>query len=280
MVKKLIPVAICYDFDGTLSPGNIQDYDFMKSIGVRSSSNFWNKSDEMAKEHHADQIAAYMYMMLQEANKKGVPFSRKTLRKYGQNVQLFAGVKEWFKNINDYGRKQGVAVHHYILSSGLKEMLLGTPIAKQFHAIFASDFMYDENDIPFWPAIVLNYTSKTQYLFRINKGCENVCDNDGINHYIKPSQRAVPFTQMIYVGDGETDVPCMRIVRQNGGHSIAVYNPEKKGGKAKIEQLIKDQRVNFVAPADYRRGRAIDTYVRCVIDKIATDVALKKLLPK
>jgi len=276
MTKKLIPVAICYDFDGTLSPGNIQDYDFMKSIGVKTSSNFWDRSDQMAKDYHADQIAAYMYMMLQEAKKKNVLFSRQTLRKYGQNVKLFPGVQDWFQNINNYAKKKGIKIQHYILSSGLREMLLGTPIAHQFHAIFASDFMYDKNNIPFWPAVVLNFTSKTQYLFRINKGCEDICDNEGINHYIKPSQRAIPFTQMIYIGDGETDVPCMRIVRQNGGHAIAVYNP-KKHGKNKIEQLVKDKRVNFVATADYRKNKAIDTYVRHVVDKIATDVALKTL---
>ena len=277
MTRKLIPVAICYDFDGTLSPGNMQDYDFMKSLGIKCSSNFWKKSNKFALDHQADHIAAYMYFMIKETQDKHIPLTRQILHKYGQNVELFAGVTDWFKRINDYGRKHGVLIHHYILSSGLREMILGTPIAKKFHAVFASDFMYDANNVPFWPAVVLNFTSKTQYLFRINKGCEDICDDKSVNRYIKPSERAVPFTQMIYIGDGETDVPCMRIVKQNGGHAIAVYNPKKRDGKNKIEQLIKDKRVNFVAPADYRVGKEIDTYVRRVVDKIATDIALKTL---
>lgn len=277
MVKKLIPMAICYDFDGTLSPGNMQEYDFMKALGIKNSKKFWDKAEEIAKEQVADSIAAYMYLMIKESKEKQVPFKHETFKQYGKNIELYKGVEDWFKRITDYGKQRGIAIRHYIISSGIKEIIEGTKIAKNFTKVYASSFMYDANGVAEWPAVVLNYTSKTQYLFRINKGCEDITDNTKINNYIKPEDRPIPFTNMIYIGDGSTDIPCMTIVKRAGGHSIAVYKAGKGGTKSKAEHLITDDRVNAVLPADYSKGKQIDNYVKLVIDKVATDSYLQNL---
>jgi hypothetical protein len=270
MTKKFIPMAICYDFDGTLSPGNMQEYDFIKKLNT-TPKKFWTKSIELAKSQNADQILAYMKLMIDEANYKKIPFKRNDFIEYGKTVTLFAGVDQWFDRINKYAKSSGIALKHYIISSGLKEMIEGTSIAKKFENIFASSFMYDSNNVAVWPAIGLNYTTKTQFLFRINKGCCDITDNKKINEFIEPEKRAIPFTNMIYIGDGETDIPCMKMVKVNGGHSIAVYPPKKKGSKDKASKLIEDGRVNIVAIADYSDNKEIDVFVKAVVDKVVAD---------
>lgn len=269
MSKKLIPMAICYDFDGTLSPKNMQDFAFMDHI-QQTPKKFWTESNKFAKENHADQITAYMYHMLKTAKDNNTPFTKKALNKYGKNIELFNGVETWFERINKYAETKGIKLKHYIISSGLQEMLEGTKIKKHFEKIYASSFIYDNNNAALWPAMVINYTSKTQFLFRINKGCEDISDNSKINEYISPDKRPIPFRNMIYIGDGDTDIPCMRMVKKEGGHSIAVYNNKKKGKKDKAQQLIKDNRVNAVLQADYSANKDIDKYVKSIIDNIAT----------
>ena len=271
MTKKYIPMAICYDFDGTLSPGNMQEYEFMNALGIKDTKKFWESSEKLAKGQEADGIAAYMYLMIKKAKEKDLPFNREIFRKYGASVELYKGVDTWFNRINKYAKSQGINLKHYIISSGLKEMLEGTKFAMNFVKIYASSFLYDANGVACWPAVVLNYTSKTQYLFRINKGCEDTSDNKGINTYVSPEQRVMPFTNMIYIGDGDTDIPCMKIVKREGGHSIAVYKPNKIGAKEAAQHLIDDGRVNVVLPADYSREKKIEQYVKRVIDKVAAD---------
>lgn len=270
MAKKLIPVAICYDFDGTLSPGNMQEYEFMDKLKVKPMW-FWKKSLKLAKSQQADPILAYMKLMLDEAAYHQMPIRKDYFVKCGKNVELFQGVESWFKRINEYGKMQGIKIQHHIISSGLKEMIEGTKIAKQFECVFASSFMYDPNNVAMWAANAVNYTSKTQYLFRINKGCCDINDNKKINQYVKEEDRPVPFKNMIYIGDGDTDVPCMKMIKVAGGHSIAVYNSAKKGRKDKALKLIDENRVNIVANADYSENKTIDKYVKSIIDKIAAD---------
>ena len=277
MIKNLIPMAICYDFDGTLSPGNMQEYDWMKALKIKKPKTFWKNANNLGLAQEADEVAAYMYQMMMEAKKHNQLIHRATLHAAGKNIELFKGVSTWFNRINKYAEKQGVLLKHYIISSGLKEMISGTPIAKNFSEIFASSFMYDAHGNAIWPAVVLNYTSKTQFLFRINKGCEDICDREGVNAYMSNKDRAVPFAHMIYVGDGDTDIPCMQIIRRHNGHAIAVYNPIKKGAKKKVEHLITDRRVNIIAPGDYSSGSPIDKYVKAIIDKIKAIHVLQEL---
>ena len=236
MARKLIPMAICYDFDGTLSPGNMQEYGFIKELGV-TPEEFWDRSNTLAKIKKADDILAYMKVTIDESKKRNLPITREDFMEYGKNIKLYKGVEEWFDRINKYARSKGVKIEHYIISSGLKEMLEGSPIANKFTEIFASSFMYDEDGAAVWPAIVLNYTSKTQYMFRINKGCLDVTDTEGVNKHVEKSCRPMPFENMIYIGDGDTDVPCMAMLNKAGGHTLAVY---KNGKKERASALNRD----------------------------------------
>jgi len=267
MGKKLVNMAIAYDFDGTLAPGNMQEYDFIPKLRMKSSG-FWDEVFSHAREQNADQILAYMHLMLKKAESAEVQVRKSDFHKYGEQIKLFPGVVEWFQRINEYGREKNIRVEHYIVSSGLREMVEGTSIAKEFQAIYASGFMYDHHGVACWPALAINYTTKTQYLFRINKGSLDVYDNRVINSYVPHEERPVPFENMIFIGDGETDIPCMRLVKDQGGHSISVYNSRKNGAKKTAEQLLNDQRVTLIAPADYREGKTIDLAVKAMIDKV------------
>ena len=273
-MKKLIPMAICYDFDGTVSPGNMQEYGLMKALKQESASAFWKESNDLAYANEADEIAAYMHLILAKLKEKKIRPTRAAFQKFGSDIKLYAGVAGWFKRINAYALSKGVLLKHYIISSGLKEMVEGMPIAKEFEAIFASTYMYNLKGEAFWPAMVLNYTSKTQFIFRINKGCEDLRDNKTINRYISRNERPMPFENMIYIGDGETDIPCMKMVKMEGGHSIAVYDARKEK-PSKIDRLVADNRVNAVKAADYRAGRPLEKYIHSVIDKVVADDTLK-----
>ncbi len=239
-----------------------------------TTKGFWDEVRRLQKEHRADNILVYMHLMLQRARSAHAPVTYKAICDYGKTVKLFTGVETWFQRINNYARKRHVNVEHFIISSGLREMIEHTAIGKEFKEIFASSFMYNENGVAEWPALALNYTTKTQYLFRINKGNLDVFDHSKINDYIPHSDRPVPFTNMIFIGDGETDIPCFRLVKDHLGHSIAVYHPRRRGAKAKAEKLIRQGRVNFAAPANFSEDKKLDQLVRAIIDKVAVDDAL------
>ena len=276
MMNDRFTIALIYDFDGTLAPGNMQEYDFIPAVG-KSNKEFWHEANSLAEEQDADGVLTYMARMIQEAKSKGLSLRREAFQETGRNVVLFEGVKEWFKRINDYGKKRGIQILHYINSSGLKEIIEGTEIAHEFKKVYACSFLYDVDGIAYWPAVAVNYTNKTQFIFKINKGIESVYDSKLINQYIPENERAVPFCHMIYVGDGTTDIPCMRLVKSFGGHSIAVYNPSQKGARKEMSTLIHDNRVNYVCPADYTPGSEMDVIVKTIIDKIDLDDKLERL---
>lgn len=275
MTAKKIKMAICYDFDGTLAPGNMQEYGFTEKVGYANPKDFWKKAADIAKEQHADGILAYMQLMIEESKSKHVPFTREDFKKYGKGIKLFKGVEEWFDRISAYAAGKDIELKHFIISSGLKEMIEGSSIAEKFEKIYASRFMYDADGAAQWPAIALNYTTKTQFLYRINKGVLDETDNKTINEYTPLEKRDIPFENMVYIGDGETDIPCMKMVKISGGHSIAVYPPHVDGAKEKIKHLITDDRVNIIAAADYSENAEIDLYLKAVINKIAADNVLK-----
>lgn len=276
MAKKTVTMAIAYDFDGTLAPGNMQEYDFVPKVGM-TTADFWKETSAETEKHNADRILIYMKQMLDKAQAARVSVRREDFVTHGRSVRLFAGVTDWFRRINDYGKSRNITVEHYIISSGIKEMIEGTPIAGEFKAIYASSFVYDHNGVAVWPALAVNYTTKTQFLFRINKGVLNVYDDHKVNEYLPQDERPVPFENMVFVGDGETDIPCFRLVKELNGHSIAVFPPKKKGAKTKTDKLIAEGRVNFACAADYSEGSAIEGAIKAVIDKIAADSALKTL---
>ena len=276
MSRKHLEVAIAYDFDGTLAPGNMQEYDFIPKLGMKNGE-FWKQATQLAQDCDGDPILAYLNLMLKQARAHDLPIRRQDFVDYGSGVELFPGVAGWFDRIDAYGKTRGLAVKHYIVSSGIREMVEGSPIAKKFERIFASAFAYDQHDVAYAPAMAINYTTKTQFLFRINKGTLDVWDNTVINAYVPQGQRPVPFERMLYLGDGETDVPCMRLVKDQGGHALAVYKKGKRGAKTLAQRLLDEGRVNFVAPADYSEGGDIDKQVKAVIDRIAADVELDQL---
>lgn len=271
MAHKLPTVALIYDFDGTLSPKNMQEYDFLKAIGIKDKKAFWTKNAELIKKHDASNILCYMKLMLDKARAADLSVKREKFVEFGRSVELYPGVEDWFKRINDLGKRNGVKVKHYINSSGLKEMIEGTPIAKEFNEIYACSFMYDEDGVAVWPAVAVDFTTKTQFLFMINKGISRIMDNSRVNEYKPESERPVPFSHMIYFGDGETDIPCMKLVKQQGGISIAVYRPRDPKKKACAEKLINEQRVNFACKADYSIDSDMYSIVEQTIRRIKTN---------
>lgn len=270
--KEEKPVlAICYDFDKTLSPDDMQAQGFIQSVGYDVET-FWKKSNGLASGNDMDQNLAYMLMMQQAAEGKKL-FTRGELMKCGKEVMLFPGVKDWFKRICTYGEEHGVLVEHYIISSGLKEMIEGTDVAGEFKKIYASSFFYNEKGVAIWPAQVVNYTNKTQFLFRIEKGVLDIND-PGVNDSFAPDEMRVPFRNMVYIGDSDTDVPCMKLVNVNGGYSIGVYNADTKD-KTKVYKMMRENRIKYYAPADYSEGKELDILLKAIIDRTAENEALE-----
>lgn len=264
-------LAICYDFDKTLSPDDMQAQGYIQSIDYEVAE-FWKESNELAAKNDMDQNLAYMYMMLRSSEGK-VLFTKDTLRKDGAKVKLFPGVNTWFDRINQYGEEKGVIVEHYIISSGLKEMIEGTEVADKFKKIYASSFYFNEKGVATWPAQVVNYTNKTQFLFRIKKGVLDINDQN-INAYFEPNEYRVPFRNIVYIGDSDTDIPCMKLVNTNGGHSIGVYNSETKD-KSKVFRMLEENRIKYFAPADYTKDSKLEILLKQIIDRTASNEILE-----
>ena len=258
MEKQQPIVALMYDFDKTLCAKDMQEYSFIPSVGMNAEA-FWKESNELAAKNDMDQNLAYMYMMLRSSEGK-VLFTKDTLRKDGAKVKLFPGVNTWFDRINQYGEENGVIVEHYIISSGLKEMIEGTKVADKFKKIYASSFYFNEKGVATWPAQVVNYTNKTQFLFRIKKGVLDINDQN-INAYFEPNEYRVPFRNIVYIGDSDTDIPCMKLVNTNGGHSIGVYNSETKD-KSKVFRMLEENRIKYFAPADYTEDSKLEKLLK------------------
>ncbi len=277
MIMKRKPiVALIYDFDGTLSPGNMQEFGFIQAIGS-TPEEFWTMSDNIARGQDASNILAYMKLMYDEARRHGIQLRHSSFKKFGQHIRFYEGVLDWFRLINRYGESHGVHIEHYINSSGLKEIIEGSPIAHEFKHIFACTYLYDENGIAEWPGIAVDYTAKTQFMFKINKGIFSSRDAKKVNDSTSDDSKRIPFTNMIYFGDGETDVPCMKIVTMFGGNSIAVYDPNNADKKASARKLHRQGRVSFVAPAVYTKESRTYQIVCSIIDKIRVENDLKQL---
>ncbi len=269
-------VAIAYDFDGTLSPGSMQEHSFIPEIGEEKSA-FWARSNEEAARLGADRTLIYMHHMVLAAQRASKPFQRRHIRAHGQTVAFFPGVETWFDRITAFGAGQGLSVKHFVISSGLREMVLGTSIGEKFEEVFACEFKYDANDVPVWPALAVNYTTKTQFLFRINKWALDLSDDRAVNDYVPEDDRPVPFRNMIFIGDGDTDVPCMRTVKANGGVSIAVHAGEDARGADLANRLTQQNRVHVALPADYSPGSALEGFVQAALERMSAVERLKAL---
>ena len=262
--------AIVYDFDGTLAPGNIQEHSFLPDLDV-DKNDFWKEVGEQKRQHDADEILVYMRLMLQRAKDKGVAVTKDALAAHGASTPLFKGVETWFERINAHAAGLDLALEHYVVSSGNEELIEGSPIARHFTHIYGSKFIFDDDGQAVWPGTSVNYTTKTQYLFRINKGIANHWDRESINRFVPLNERPIPFTRMLYIGDGDTDIPSMKMVRHQGGFSIAVFDPGqwRTGAQEKIHNLIAEDRVHFVAPGDYSEGSQLEVIVKGILGRFA-----------
>ena len=267
--KELPIVAIVYDFDGTLSPGSMQEHSFIPDMGYSDVNNFWAEVLTENRKRDGDSVLTYMQLMV---NRSKRPVTRQNLKEHGAMLPLFDGLTTWFERTNTYAQKRGIALEHFVVSSGIREMIEGCKIFSVFKNVYASSFVYNEEGHAVWPAVAINYTTTMQFLFRINKGIDNTWDNDEINKWQPMNERRVPFDHMIFLGDGDTDIPAMKMVREKGGAAIAVFNPKEWGQAAsqnKIHRLISEDRASYVAPADYSEGSQLDVTVRGVLGRLA-----------
>ena len=262
-MREIPIVALIYDFDHTLSPRDMQEYGFLPDLGVEPDD-FWASCRRTAVKNEMDGVLSYMYRM-QEVARGRFDLTRETLGKLGQDIEFFPGVEDWFERINSIGEENGVSVEHYIISSGLREIIKGTKISTYFNMVFASSFMFGDDGIAQWPATAVNYTSKTQYLFRINKGILDVTNDRDLNDFTPEQMRRIPFPNMIYVGDGLTDVPCMKMTKQKGGYSIAVHD---ESDTRLVDDMLLQKRADFALPADYRVGSEMETTVSGLFRRI------------
>lgn len=275
MSKNKPIIAMMYDFDKTLCTKDMQEYTFIPGLNM-TAKEFWDKTVQFRTHEKMDAVLAYMYQMLHQSNKSDKSVHREDFVMLGKDIEFFHGIDTWFDRVNAYAKQKGACVEHYVISSGLKEIIEGTSIAKRFKEIYACEFYYDQNGVAKWPKFAVNYTEKTQFLFRINKGVLDVDNNEMVNKYIPERDRRIPFRNMIYIGDGLTDVPCMQLVKINGGKSIAVYGPHKSSAKQTAAEIVRDGRANFMEVADYSAGKDLEKLVYAIIDKIvATDVIAK-----
>ena len=258
-------IAIMYDFDKTLCTKDMQDYGFIPSLNMQPHE-FWQKTNEIGSKADMDSILAYMYTMIEECRSRGLSLTRERLVDSGRGIVLYPGVREWFDRINLYGAAQGVQIEHYVISSGLREIIEGSGIAEKFTKIFACEFVYDENGCAMWPKTAVNYTNKTQFVYRINKGVLDISNDTDLNRSMPDDSKRVPFTNMIYIGDGLSDVPCMKMMKAYGGCAIAVYQESNRG---KVEELLIGDRVDFIFPADYTENGRLNKTVHNIIKKMA-----------
>lgn len=271
-MKKTI-VAMIYDFDKTLCDKDMQEYSFIPSLGL-DINEFWNKTNEITINNKMDKILAYMYMMVSEAKKNHRFITKEYLNSLGKDINFFPGITSWFERINEYGKNLNLEIEHYIVSSGLKEIIEGTEIAKYFKVIYGCEFLYDENNNAIWPKMNINYTTKTQFISRINKGVLDICEDNALNKKMLSEDRRISTRNMIYFGDGLTDIPSMRMIRESNGYAIAVYqNNDKKIASS----LIKDNRIDFYARADYSENSQMDNIVKDILTEISIKNKLNNL---
>ena len=265
-------VALLYDFDRTLCTQDMQNYAFIPSLGM-APGDFWAEANAFGRREHMDGILAYMYTMIRKSRELGVPLTRQSLNRCGRSISFFPGVTDWFDRLNRYGALLGVEVEHYVISSGLREIIDGSAIAGAFKEIYASEFYYDGEGRPVWPKLAVNFTAKTQFVYRINKGVLDVADDRTLNDSMPDDSKRVPFTNMIYMGDGLSDVPCMKMMRAYGGQAIAVYQAVNREG---VERLLRQRRVDFIYPADYREGTELEITVKRIIRRMAVSHQLSE----
>lgn len=275
-IFKQNTIALVYDFDGTLSPQPMQEYTVLPEIGV-SPQAFWDECQREAKKYNADAMLTYMRLLTEKIEAKQTHLNKKKLRDLAKGIRYFPGVETWFDRINRHVKTTSagkIKIKHYIISAGLKEILEGIKIRQHFERMYASEYYFDHHDAARFPTVVINDTSKTQYIFRINKGIEDI--NQSINDYMPENERPIPFENMLYIGDGLTDVPCMTVTKNNGGFALAVHKPHNPQSLAVCRKLARADRIDYYAPADYREGKILERRVKLILDVITARIMFHK----
>ncbi|MGZ5102335.1 MAG: HAD family hydrolase [Usitatibacter sp.] len=269
-------IALVYDFDGTLSPQPMQEYTVLPKIGVEPAQ-FWSKVNREARETESDPMLVYMRHIIEALERERVDVKRADFAAMASLIEYFPGVNAWFSRMNAYVKRRSrgqVKLAHYLISAGQKEILEGASIRRHFKRIYASEYHFNHHGVATFPKFLVTDTLKTQFLFRINKGRENVTES--INEHMPEAERPIPFQNLIYVGDGMTDVPSMALTKKSGGHAVAVYDPRGERGRATCVKLLDAGRVDFIAEADYRKSSRLSRRVELLLDAIIADVAYRR----
>lgn len=269
--------AIIYDFDKTLCTKDMQEYSLIPQLGYQDASIFWQEVTKLSQEKEMDPISAYLFLLQKQFFLQNNPLRKENFLGIGDQIEFYPGVSNWFERINAYGKQLGLEIEHYVISSGMKEVIEQSSIAKQFRKIYACSYMYDENGIACWPAHIVNYTTKTQYLFRINKQVLEESNEKDLNAFTLPEERPIPFSRMIYIADGITDVPCMKLVKEYGGKSIVVYNPDSAKAGITAEQILRDGRANYISVANYEEGQSMEKILHLILDHIHVEEELLEI---
>ena len=275
-MEHMKKAAILYDFDKTLCDRDMQEYSLIPKLGYKKPKDFWKEVGVLSEANRMDGISAYLYMLKKKFEDSGSPLKRSDFEGLGSSINLYPGVEDWFSRINAFGKTLGLQVEHYIISSGMEEIIADTPIAREMKRIYACRYYYDADGIAQWPAQIVNYTTKTQYIFRINKQVLDESNDNDLNTWVPMGERPVPFKRMIYVADGLTDVPCMKLVKENGGRSIVVYNNASAPAGFAALKLMNENRADFIAPADYSEDSRMDEIVKSVLRLMSAEAAVEE----
>lgn len=268
-------VAFVYDFDKTLCDKDMQEYSLIPSLGYTNAVDFWQEVTATSKQNKMDSISAYLYLLQKKFSEQGHPLCKKDFAGIGDTIALYPGVSDWFERINAYGKEKNLEVEHYVISSGMSEIIESVPIAPYFRKIYACKYFYNEKEEAIWPAVIVNYTTKTQYIFRINKQVLDENNDVDLNTWVPFERRPIPFHRMVYVADGITDVPCMRLVKEYGGKAIAVYHPDALEPSKIALQLKQEGRVNYISAADYRAGKGMERIAKALLDEFGARAILE-----
>lgn len=268
-------IALVYDFDSTLTPLAMQEYTVLPKLGIKGEK-FWKAARLEAKKKNSDPMLTWMRMLFDELESRGQHIGKKEFKELASQISYYQGVETWFDRINKYVNKNGaksIKIEHYLISAGLKEIVEGCSIKKHFKEIYASEYFYDHHQRPYFPAILVNDTMKTQFLFRINKGKQKLTES--INTHMPEQDRPIPFSNMIYIGDGLSDVPSMSLIKKNGGYAVAVHKPNSSKANKICKELFSANRINFFAPADYRSKSKLEIYITSLLDVIIADMKIQ-----
>jgi len=269
-------IALVYDFDGTLSPQPMQEYTVLPKIGIQPAE-FWAMVNREARETESDPMLVYMRHIIEALERVRVDVKREDFAVMARAIEYFPGVPTWFTRMNAYVKKRSrgqVKLQHYLISAGQREILDGVSIRRHFKRIYASEYHFNHHGVATFPKLLVTDTLKTQFLFRINKGRELITES--INEHMPEAERPIPFQNMIYLGDGMTDVPSMALTKKSGGHSVAVYDPAGARGRATCVKLLDAGRVDFIAEADFRNASKLSRRVELLLDAIIADVAYRR----